>query len=317
MTSSPCFTVLGIDVSKEFLDAHLLPGDQHWHVSTQIDELRAWVAQLPTDIGLVVLEASGGLQNLPAALLSEAGFAVAIVNPAQVRAFAKALGQRAKTDPLDARLIAQFGLSVRPTPRPLPDAEQALLSELLARRAQLMQAWVAENNRLDTASCPPVQKNIRKHIAWLAKQIDDIDRQIDESVKQSPMWRVREQLLTSVPGVGTGTARLLLGQLPELGRLTRRQIAALVGVAPFARESGRWRGKRFIGAGRAAVRAGLYMAALTASRCNPRLHPFYQRLIEQGKAPKVALIAVMRKLLTMLNAIARDQKPWTETAQKA
>ena len=317
MTSSPTHTVLGIDLSKDWIDAHLLPGGQSWHVATQPDQLQVWIAQLPGGIELVVMEASGGLQNLPAALLAEAGLAVAIVNPSQVRAFAKALGQRAKTDPLDARLLAQFGLSVQPTPRPLPDADQALLAELLARRGQLMQAFVAERNRLATARFKAVRQNIQKHIAWLEKQLEQIDRQLEDQIRQSTMWRVNEQLLTSVRGVGPGTARLLLGHLPELGRLSRRQIAALVGVAPFARQSGRWRGKRFIGGGRAMVRAGLYMAALTASRCNPVLKVFYARLIHEGKSPKLALTAVMRKLLTILNAIIRDQKPWSTTPYHA
>lgn len=311
--STTTLPVLGIDLSKDWLDAHLLPCSQSWHVSTQPDRLAAWIAQLPAGIELVVMEASGGLQNVPAALLAQAGLPVAIVNPSQVRNFAKALGQRAKTDAIDAQLIAQFGQSVRPVPRPLPDADQALLGELLARRSQLMGALVAERNRLGTARFKTVRQNIQTHIQWLEKQLARIDGQIDRQVRDSPLWRANEDLLTSVPGVGSGTARLLLGHLPELGRLDRRQIAALVGVAPYPRESGRWQGRRFVGGGRSPVRAGLYMAALTASRCNPVLKEFYRRLIAQGKPPKLALTAVMRRLLTMLNAIVRDQTPWSRT----
>lgn len=317
MTNSPAFTVLGIDLSKDWIDAHLLPGDQTWHIASNCDQLEKWIAQLPAGIDLVVMEASGGLQNIPAALLAQADLPVAVVNPAQVRAFAKALGQRAKTDPLDARLIAQFGQSVKPAARPLPSDEQALFGDLLGRRSELMQTLVSERNRLATARFKPIQQNIKKHIAWLEKELDRIDDDIDRHVRQSPIWRVNEELLTSVKGVGTGTARALLGHLPELGRLSRREIASLVGLAPHARESGRWQGKRFVSGGRAVVRASLYMAALTASRCNPILHVFYERLRKKGKSAKMALTAVMRKLLTMLNAIIRDQKSWATVSINA
>lgn len=197
--------------------------------------------------------------------------------------------------------------------RPLPDAEQALLAELLARRAQLIQNLVAERNRLGTARFKAVRSNIEKHIGWLEKQLANIDGQIDGHIERSAVWRVKERLLTSVPGVGPTTARMLLAHLPELGTLTRREVAALVGLAPYARESGRWRGKRFVSGGRANVRSGLYMAALTAARCNPILKIFYRRLVDQGKPPKLALTAVMRKLLTILNAIIRDHTPWLHT----
>lgn len=307
--SSP-IAVLGIDRSKAWVDAHLLPQEHSWHVSSAPEALADWIEALPAGIDLVVMEASGGLQNLPAALLVQAGFSVAIVNPGQVRSFAKAALQRAKTDAVDAALIARFGQSVRPVARPLPDAEQSLLAELLSRRAQLLQALVAEGNRLGSARFPAVRKNIQKHIAWLEKQLARIDTEIDGQIKSSPIWRVNEQLLSSVPGVGQVTARRLLGTLPELGRLDRKQIAALAGLAPFARQSGRWQGKRFIGGGRACVRTSLYMAALTAAHRNPTLKSFYDRLTKQGKPPKLALTAVMRKLLTILNALIRDQQPW-------
>jgi transposase len=312
MSTVPPTVVLGIDLSKEWIDAHLLPTDQTWRVSTQPAQLKRWIRSLPKGIELVVMEASGGLQNLPAALLAEAGLSIAIVNPGQVRHFAKSVGQRAKTDAVDALLIADFGRRVCPEPRPLPDAEQALLAELLSRRGQIIKTLVAENNRLGTARFKEVRRSIEKTIAWLEKQLEQIDAQIDDHITRSPMWRVKEDLLKSVPGVGPATARMLLGHLPELGTLGRREIAALVGLAPFARESGRWRGKRFVSGGRSVVRAALYMAALTASRCNPKLKEFYRRLVDQGKPAKLALTAVMRKLLTILNAIIRDQKPWPQ-----
>jgi transposase len=312
MSTSP-LTVLGIDLSKEWIDAHLLPTGQTWRVATASDELEAWIRELPSGIDLVVMEASGGLQNLPAALLARAGLGVAIVNPAQVHHFAKSLGQRAKTDAVDARLIAEFGQRVRPVARPLPDDDQALLAELLSRRGQIIKTLVAEQNRLGTARFKPVRRSIEKTVQWLEKQLAQIDGQIDDHIRKSPLWRTREDLLKSVPGVGPATARTLLGHLPELGTLTRREVAALVGLAPFARESGKWRGKRFVSGGRSVVRAALYMAALTASRCNPLLKAFYRRLVDQGKPPKLALTAVMRKLLTILNAIVRDQKPWSSS----
>ncbi len=306
--------VLGIDVAKESISAHLLPADKCWQVSTEPRVLSRWIKQLPEGIDLVVLEASGGYESRVAALLSEAGLAVAIVNPSQVRGFAAALGQRAKTDAVDARLIAQFGQAVNPPARPLPDDQQMLLGELITRRAQLIDALVAEGNRLATARMKEVIKNIKAHIKWLERQVDQIDKQIDELVKSSPLWQANTQLLTSVKGVGEGTARVLLGHLRELGQLDRRQIAALVGVAPYACESGKWKGRRAVRGGRGDVRSALYMAALSASRYNSVLKAFYQHLIAQGKAKKLALIAVARKLLTILNAIIRDQRPWQEPA---
>ena len=313
MSTNRSVTVLGIDLSKNWLDAYLLPDGQSWHVNTDPDALTEWVKQLPNSISLAVMEASGGLQNLPAAALAKSAIPVAIVNPKQVRDFAKALGQRAKTDAIDAQMIAQFGIKIQPSPRKLPDEAQMLLAELIARRRQLIENRVAEQNRLKTGQAKSIRRNIEAHIQWLVKQIAKIDDDIDQQVRSSPMWLVNEKLLTSVPGVGTTTARALLGQLPELGRLSRRQIAALVGLAPYPRESGRWRGKRFVCGGRAHVRAALYMAALSASQHNPVLSEFYRRLTDKGKPPKLALTAVMRRLLTILNAVIRDQKPWCKS----
>ena len=228
----------------------------------------------------------------------------------QIRDFAKALGQRAKTDKIDAKIIALFAQKVQPQPRQISDETQALLAELLARRHQLIQNRTAEENRLETTRAKSVRQNIQANIEWLRKLLAKIDHDIDEQIRKSPVWRVKKKLLTSIPGIGLINAQVLIGQLPELGHLSRRQIASLVGVAPFPRESGRWRGKRFVCGGRARIRAYLYMAALSASRFNPILRVFYQRLLDKGKAKKVALTAVMRKLLTIANAIIRDQKPW-------
>lgn len=314
MTEKSELTVLGIDVSRQWIDAHLLPAGLSWHVGADAPALEQWIAQLPAGIELAVMEATGGLETQLAALLTQAGIGVAIVNPSQVRSFARAVGQRAKTDPLDARLLALFAQRVRPQPRPLPQADQAALAELLTRRRQLMHSYVAECNRQQSAQAKVVVKSIASHIAWLEKQLAGIDRLIDELVRQSPIWRVNEQLLTSVPGIGPTTARQILGHLPELGHLTRRQVAALAGLAPYARQSGKWRGRSTIGGGRAHVRAALYMAALSASRNNPVLHPFYQHLRAQGKPPKLALTACMRRMLVILNAIIRDQKPWSNCA---
>jgi transposase len=317
MTTDCSVTVLGIDLSKDYLDAYLLPQGRSWHVSNDPDALAEWIKQLPEGISLVVMEASGGLQNIPAAAFAKANLPVAIVNPKQVRDFTKASGQHAKTDAIDAQMIALFGVKMQPSPRQLPDEAQAMLAELLARRRQLVQNRVAELNRLKTAQAKTIRQNIEAHLEWLEQLLGKIDSDIDEQVRNSPMWLANEKLLTSVPGVGTTTARILLAQLPELGRTPRRQLSALAGLAPYPRESGKWRGKRFVCAGRARLRASLYMAALTASRYNPVLSDFYYRLVDNGKAPKLALTAVMRRLLTILNAIIRDQQPWCNCAIKS
>lgn len=312
MTNDHSVSVLGIDLSKDSLDAISLPDGQSWHVNTDPDTLAEWVKQLPKSITLAVMEATGGLQNLPAAVLAKTNIPVAIVNPKQVRDFANALGQHAKTDAIDAKIIAQFALKMQPSPRELPDEAQAMLAQFLARRRQLLHNRVAEQNRLKTARVNLIRRNIEAHIEWLNKQISKIDEQIEQQVRNSPMWLVNKKLLMSVPGVGPVNAHLLMAQLPELGKLSRRQIAALVGLAPFAHESGKWRGKRFVSGGRAHVRASLYMAALSASTHNPPLSDFYHRLLDNGKPKKLALTAVMRRLLTILNAIIRDQKPWRQ-----
>jgi transposase len=261
---------------------------------------------------VIVVEATGGYERALVAQCAAAGLAVAVVNPRQVRAFAQALGRTAKTDAIDAELLATFGARVQPTPRPLADAATQALAAMVTRRRQLIEMIGMERRRLEHA--PPtgkITRELRHHIRWLERRVDDLDDEMGTAIEASPLWRVHEDLLRSVPGVGPITARTLLGELPELGRLERRAIAALVGVAPFNCDSGQHRGQRHIWGGRASVRAALYMATVAATRHNPVLAAFYRRLREAGKAAKVALIATMRKLLTILNAILKHQTPWT------
>jgi len=258
---------------------------------------------------LVVLEATGGFEHAVVAALATAGMPVVVANPRQVRDFARATGQLAKTDAIDAQLLALFAERVRPTPRPLPDEAAQALDAVLTRRRQLLEMLTAERNRLGLAR-PPVARRIRTHIRWLERELADVDRDLGRLIEQSPLWRTQDDLLQSVPGVGPVVSRTLLGELPELGRLTHKQIAALVGVAPLARDSGTLRGRRLVWGGRASVRAVLYMGALVATRWNPVIRAFYQRLRAAGKPPKVALVACLRKLLIILNAMARTGTSW-------
>jgi transposase len=313
MTSPSGTTViLGIDVSKEWIDAHLLPQETSWRVANDAKELHAWADSLPEGITLAVLEATGGLEIQTAIALAQAKVPTAIVNPKQTRAFAQALGQRAKSDPIDAELIARFGEKIQPQAKALPDEDQAALKELLTRRRQLIADKTAELNRLGSMRSSEAQKSIKAHIQWLTKQIERIDQQIDDTIKKSPLWLVKEQLLTSVPGIGPHTARTMLASMPELGQLNRREIASLAGLAPYIRESGKWKGKRFIGGGRSEIRAALYMAALSSTRRDSAFSKFYRSLRDQGKPHKVAITACMRKMLTVMNAVIRDQKLWSE-----
>lgn len=311
-TASGPSVVLGIDVSKEWIDAHLLPQGTSWRVPNEAQELQSWVDQLPDGITLAVLEATGGLEIQPAVSLAQARIPTAIVNPRQVKAFGQALGQRAKSDPIDAALIARFGETIQPSAKALPDEDQAALKELMARRGQLMADKVAEQNRLSSMRSKGARKSIQDHIQWLTRQIERIDQQLDDTIKKSPLWRAKEQLLTSVPGIGPHTARTMLASLPELGQMTRREIASLGGLAPYTRESGKWKGKRFIGGGRSEIRAALYMAALSSTRRHSTFSKFYRSLRDQGKPHKVAITACMRKMLTVMNAVLRDQKLWSE-----
>jgi transposase len=301
-----CF--IGIDVSKDSLDLHALPGADSCRFPNDekgISQTLAWVSDHKP--ALVVLEATGGYQSRIAAELAARDIPVAVVNPRQVRDFARATGQLAKTDALDAAIIARFARDIRPHPRPLPsDAEQAIKA-LVTRRSQLITMRTSEQNRLHQSPPKRVTASLKKSIAFLDREIESLDDEIDRNIKQSPLWRQNEDLLKSVPGVGPQTARTLLTQLPELGKLSRREIASLVGVAPLNRDSGAHRGKRVIAGGRSQVRAALYMAALAASRFNPRIRAFYLRLRAAGKPGKVALTACTRKLLTILNVMLKTR----------
>lgn len=303
---------VGIDVSKERLDVAHLPSATPWTETNDeagIGRLVGRVKEAAPE--LVVLEATGGYEAAVAIALATAGIPVAVVNPRQVRDFAKAMNKLAKTDAIDAQVLALFGERVRPEPRPLGDESQRELEALLLRRRQLVEMIASERNRLESCRVTKIRADIEETIQWLRRRLKDIDRDLDRAIRNSPVWREREQLFRGIPGVGRVTVAVLASDLPELGKLNRKQIAALVGVAPFNDDSGRrLDGKRHIWGGRATVRAALYMASISAIRCNPVLKPFYAHLRAAGKLPKVALVACMRKLLTMLNAIARDNKPW-------
>lgn len=302
---------VGIDVAKQHLDIHVRPTDERFRLLRDEAGLGNLVERLRC-LGpvLVVLEATGGYEVPVAAALGSAGLPVAVVNPRQIRDFARATGQLAKTDTLDALIIALFAEAVQPEARPLPTAQAQALGELVARRRQLTDMLGAESNRQQQAHDPRLQRRIATHIRWLTKALAELEADLDDTIRSSPLWRAQDNLLQSVPGVGGVTAFTLIADLPELGHLDRRKIAALVGIAPLNRDSGAWRGRRLIAGGRPTVRGVLYMAALTAIRFNPVIAHFYQRLTAAGRPKKVALIAAMRKLLTMLNAILRDQRPW-------
>ncbi len=302
--------IVGIDVSKDRLDVYIRGSGECFHVPRDTEGVAALVERLsPLKPKAIALEATGGLEVLVAAGLAGADLPVIVVNPAQVRAFANALGQRAKTDPIDAAVIAHFVEAAAPEIRPLKDENTRLLSELITRRRQIVIMMAAERQRENLAP-PRVKKSIARLLKALQRELDNLDGDIDRAVKDSPVWREKEDLLASVPGVGKTIARTLLAELPELGGLDRRKIAALAGLAPWTRQSGQWKGKSFIGGGRADVRAALFMGAMVAARHNPALKAFRDKLVAAGKPKMVALIAVARKLLTILNAILRDKKPW-------
>ena len=302
--------IVGIDVSKDWLDVHVRPTGEALTAPRSMVGLEALAARLRTlSPRIVAVEATGGFETVVAAQLAAAGLPVVVVNPAQVRAFAKAMGQRAKTDPIDAAVIAHFTAATAPAVRPLPDAATQRLADLVARRRQIIQMIVAEKQREKRASTR-TRASIARLLAALQAELSELDRDIDDAVRGSPAWREKENLLASVPGVGPTIARTLIAELPELGSLGRREIAALAGLAPWTRQSGRWRGRSFIGGGRAPVRTALFQGALVAMRHNATLKAFHQRLIAAGKPKMVALIAVARKLLTILNAILRDRSPW-------
>lgn len=303
--------VVGIDVSKDRLDVHVLPIGAAFFVSNDtagIEDLISRLAELAP--ALVALEATGGFETLAAVQLGAAGLPAAIVNPAQVRSFADGLGRRAKTDAIDAAVIARFAVATGIEAKPLPGEQTRFLADLVTRRRQIMTMIVAEEARLKRALNRPLKKSIARLLAALRRELASIDADLDAQIRNSPAWRIKEDLLSSVPGVGKAISRTLIAELPELGSLDRRQIAALVGLAPFTRQSGKWRGNSFIAGGRASVRTALFMGALVASRHNPVLKAFRDKLVANGKPKMVAIIATARKLLVILNAIIRDQKPW-------
>jgi len=302
---------IGIDVAQDRLDAHVRPSDESFAVARDSEGLAALIERLRAfDPYLVVLEATGGFEVTVAAAVVAAEIPLAVVNPRQIRDFARATGQLAKTDALDARAIARFAEAVRPQPRPVPDAQARALGELVARRRQIIEMMTAERNRRRQLTSRRLVKSVDRLLTVLQQELSELEQDLDEGIRGTPAWRERDELLRSVPGIGNVVARTLIADLPELGRLDRKQIAALVGVAPINRDSGKMRGKRTTWGGRAKVRCTLYMAALVASRYNPLLKAFYQRLTSAGKAKKLALTAVMRKLLTILNAMIRDNTRW-------
>lgn len=303
--------VVGIDVSQDRLDVHVLPVGEAFFVSNDaagVETLACRLAELAPS--LVALEATGGFEILAAAQLAAAGLPAAVINPAQVRLFAGGLGKRAKTDAIDAAVIARFAAATGVEARPLPDEQTRLLADLVTRRRQITAMIVAEEARLRRVLNRQLKKSITRLLTALRRELASIDAELDSQIRLSPAWRAKEDLLSSVPGVGKAISRTLIAELPELGRLDRRQIAALVGLAPFTQQSGKWRGKSFIAGGRASVRTALFMGALVASRHNPLLKAFRDKLVASGKPKMVAIIATARKLLTILNAIVRDQKPW-------
>ena len=308
MSDMPCF--IGIDVAKAQLDIALRPSGERWAVPNDAGGVGTLVEQLqarhPT---LIVREATGGLERAATAALATAGLPVVVVNPRQARDCARATGQLAKTDAWDARALAHFADVIRPTPRPLPDAQPQALRALLGRRQQLIVMRTAEQNRL-AGTCGRIQTDIEAHITWLNERLATLDDDLETRLRASPLWRDNDDLVQSTPGIGPVCARTFLLELPELGTLTRQQIAALVGVAPLNGDSGTLRGRRMIWGGRAHVRTVLYMGTLVATRSNPQIKAFYERLLAAGKVKKVALTACMRKLLTILNAMLKHRTPW-------
>ncbi len=305
---------VGIDVSKATLDVAVRPSGQSWQIDydaprvTQlIDHLQALAPER------IVVEATGGFETALVVALAAAALPVVVVNPRHVRDFAKASGRLAKTDRLDAQVLAHYGEAMRPELRPLPDANTQELRALVGRRRQLVEMLTAEQSRLRHAPSG-IGKAITKHLKWLQRALHDLDDDLKRRLQSSPLWRERDTILQSVPGVGPVLAQTLMAQVPELGQRNRKEIAALIGVAPFHRDSGTWRGRRTIWGGRASVRAVLYMSALVASRHNPVIREFYERLLAAGKVKKVALTACMRKLLTILNAMMKHQTPWQPRA---
>lgn len=310
-TSSSQSISVGIDVSKDKLDVAFDPAGESLVFSNDSDGHADIVERLkPCSPERIIVEATGGYERLVVAALKAAGLPVVVMNPRQVREFARATGQLAKTDAIDASILARFGQTLRPEIRPIPDENARIMQEELGRRRQLIAMRTAEKNRLGQSHNTPVRQGIQSHLDFLDKQIEEIDKDLDKTISDSPACQEKAELLKSVPGIGDQTTRALLVHLPELGACSRQEIAALVGVAPINRDSGKMRGRRTISGGRACVRTALYMATISACRSNPLIRTYYQHLLNAGKAKKVAIIACMRKLLTIINAIIREKKPW-------
>jgi transposase len=303
-------TYAGIDVSKDRLDLAILPSQERGKYPNDEQGIGKLTSRLKKlSVELVVLEPTGGLEASVAAAISSEGIPVAVVNARQIKEYARATGRLAKTDTIDARVMAEFAFAVKPQARPLRDEEAEEIKAMVSRRRQLLEMLIAEKNRRAIAR-KHLKPGIQAHIDWLKKELEDMDGDLRKRIEDSPLWRVKDNLLQSIPGVGKILSATLLAELPELGKLNRRQIAALVGVAPFNRDSGQMRGRRTIWGGRATIRRVLYMATLASTRHNPVIGEFYQRLVERGKAKKVALVACMRRLLTIMNAILKNGKSW-------
>jgi len=303
--------VIGIDVSKDWLDVAVRPTGESFalkRITAGIEDLVERLKDLSP--ALVAIEATGGFEAVVAAALAGAGLPVVVVNPAQVRAFAVALGKRAKTDPIDAAVIAHFAEATKPQLRQLPDEKTRFLADLIARRRQIVEMLAAESQRARRISDHRLTRSITRLRKALEEELAELERLIADHMRRSTVWVEKEKLLASVPGVGKTIARTLIAELPELGSLDRRQIAALVGLAPWTRQSGQWRGKSFIGGGRKTVRSALFVGAMVAARYNPQLKQFRDKLVAAGKPKLLALVAVARKLITILNAILRDRRPW-------
>ena len=302
---------VGIDVSKSTLDVCIEPAVQTLHVAYDEAGIKQIAVRLkevnPT---LIVMEATGGLEVRIATELASQGLPVAVINPRQARDFAKATGQLAKTDQVDAAMLAAFAQAIRPQVRSLKDADTRALDDMVMRRRQLIDMRVQETLRLGTAASKPLEKSLNKHIVWLDKRIAEIDTDLANRLRKSDVWRTKDDLLRGIPGVGPVTTLTMLAKCPELGLLNRREIAALTGVAPLANDSGKHRGKRFIWGGRADVRAVLYMAAISAIQHNDAIKAFAERLKKAGKPPKVVIVACMRKLLTIMNSMLKNNTPW-------
>jgi transposase len=308
---------VGLDVSKQHLDVAVRPQGRHFVTPNNDRGIKQLVKRLVAlKPRLIVLEASGGYEILATAAMAEAQLPVALVNPRAVRQFAAASGKLAKTDKIDAQVLAHFGEALRPEPRPLPDQEHQMLKAALQRRVQVVKMIGQEKNRLEKTFIPALRQDIQAHLAWLQQRLEQLDRDLNHQIRRSPLWRDRDRLLQGIPGIGPAVSRAVIAQLPEAGRLPGKKAVALVGAAPYNRDSGRFRGKRMIRGGRGYLRRMLFIAAVVASRCNPVIRAFYQRLLAAGKPKKVALTACMRKLVLIINAMLKNNQPWNQFASQ-